>query len=101
MNIMAPEPWVMDAICPQLDPELFFPEKGNQAHNARKVCLQCPVRAECLDFAIRTNQQHGVYGGFSDRDRDSLKRGRNPLRRGRPGGAHTDSCPCVVCRRAA
>lgn len=111
LGITPPEPWVADALCPQSDPEAFFPEKGNQAQPARQICLQCPVRAECLDFAIRTGQRYGVYGGFSDREREYLMRGRNPLRGpgarprkalpGRRLNGHAIACRCPICQQVA
>jgi WhiB family redox-sensing transcriptional regulator len=66
--------WVGDAVCAQTDPEVFFPEKGASSREARRVCRGCGVRKECLEFALRTGQRFGVWGGVSERQRRSMKR---------------------------
>lgn len=64
--------WREDALCAQTDPELFYPEKGGSTKEAKAVCAQCLVRAECLDYALATQQRFGVYGGLSERERRKL-----------------------------
>lgn len=98
--------WVDEAICPQIgDGDLWFPIKGNSARAAKSICAVCPVRAECLKYALDNKIRDGIYGGFSSRERDRLNRGGNPMRRpGRPvrrANGHGYACKCVVCRRAA
>ena len=44
--------WQERALCAQTDPEAFFPEKGGSTREAKKVCLGCDVRAECLEYAL-------------------------------------------------
>ena len=44
--------FVADGLCTQTDPELFFPEKGGSTREAKKVCANCTVRAECLSYAL-------------------------------------------------
>ena len=44
--------WQDRALCAQTDPEAFFPEKGGSTREAKKVCLGCDVRAECLEYAL-------------------------------------------------
>lgn len=70
------EPWVADAVCPQADAELFFPDPGLKATGAKAVCAECPVQAECLEFALRNGERHGVWGGLSERERSKLKRSK-------------------------
>ena len=43
--------WQERALCAQTDPEAFFPEKGGSTREAKKVCLTCEVRTECLESA--------------------------------------------------
>ena len=74
VNIIAPPEWAADALCAQTDPELFFPEKGGATWEARRVCAGCPVRAECLDYALAHDERFGVWGGESERSRRRLKR---------------------------
>ena len=38
------------------------------------MCCQCPVRVECLDFAMETNQDTGIWGGLSEDERRNLRR---------------------------
>jgi WhiB family redox-sensing transcriptional regulator len=66
--------WRDAGLCAEVDPELFFPEKGGTAAPAKRVCRSCPVRAECLDYALGRDVQHGVWGGLSERERRRLKR---------------------------
>lgn len=62
--------------CRDQDPELFFPLGGatRQIENAKKVCLRCPVRAECLQEALDSGHDDGVWGGLTDRERRLLHR---------------------------
>ena len=48
--------WQERALCAQTDPEAFFPEKGGSTREAKRVCLSCEVRGECLEYALgKTN----------------------------------------------
>ena len=76
LNIVTPPEWAADALCAQTDPELFFPEKGGATWEARRVCAGCPVRAECLDYALAQGERHGIWGGESERARRRLRRTR-------------------------
>ena len=68
--------WMDDATCQETDPEAFFPEKGGSTRPAKRVCSACPVRAECLEFALENDERFGIYGGMSERQRRTLKRSR-------------------------
>lgn len=65
--------WQDQALCAQVDPELFFPEKGGSTKYAKDVCRACPVISECLEYAMDRNERYGIYGGMSERDRRRLK----------------------------
>lgn len=71
--------WVRDAICPQTDPEAFYPERGNSTLDAKRVCAGCPVRAQCLDYAMTVERdaayRFGVWGGLSPDERARLAAG--------------------------
>lgn len=67
------------------DPDIFFPPRDKElykkiATEAKKYCLgpngksPCPVRAECLWYAIENDEQHGIFGGMSHRERNALVR---------------------------
>jgi WhiB family redox-sensing transcriptional regulator len=64
--------WHVDALCAETDPEVFFPEKGGSTRAAKAVCAECPVAAECLNFAIDTGQKFGIWGGVPERKRRKL-----------------------------
>jgi WhiB family redox-sensing transcriptional regulator len=68
-------PWQDRALCAQTDPEAFFPEKGGSTREAKKICLGCEVRAECLEYALAHDERFGIWGGLSERERRRLKRG--------------------------
>ncbi|MBS9534884.1 WhiB family transcriptional regulator [Mycobacterium sp. M1] len=69
------EQWQERALCAQTDPEAFFPEKGGSTREAKKICQRCPVRAECLEYALAHDERFGIWGGLSERERRRLKRG--------------------------
>src|SRR3712207_7347070 len=48
--------WQERALCAETDPEAFFPEKGGSTREAKKICTGCEVRAECLEFALRSEE---------------------------------------------
>ncbi len=64
------------ALCAETDPEVFFPEKGNNPHAAKRVCSHCPVLAECREWALERHVPYGVWGGLSERDRRKIIRDR-------------------------
>lgn len=71
--------WREQAACLSADPELFFPV-GNtgsaldQIERAKAVCARCPVTEMCLQYAMDTNQDYGVWGGLNEDERRTLKR---------------------------
>lgn len=74
--------WMTDALCAQVDPELFFPEKGGSVKEAKLVCAACPVRSQCLDYAMKGGYEiTGVWGGTSSFERRNLTTRREPFRR--------------------
>jgi WhiB family redox-sensing transcriptional regulator len=54
----------------------FFPSRGESAREAKEVCGRCPVRNDCLEFAMRFEPLCGVWGGMSERERRQLRRER-------------------------
>lgn len=66
--------WETNAACRTVDPDLFFPVGSSKAARAqtaeaKSVCMQCPVRVQCLNWAMETEQPHGVLGGMSQEER--------------------------------
>ncbi|MGJ9583291.1 WhiB family transcriptional regulator [Actinotignum sp. GS-2025b] len=68
--------WRESALCAQTDPDVFFPEKGGSTAPATSICHECPVREECLEYALQHDIRHGIWGGMSDNDRRRLSRQR-------------------------
>ncbi len=66
--------WYADALCAQTDPESFFPSTGGSTRDAKRVCRRCPAQPDCLDWALETNQSHGVWGGTSETERRAMRR---------------------------
>jgi WhiB family transcriptional regulator, redox-sensing transcriptional regulator len=66
--------WQERALCAQTDPEAFFPEKGGSTREAKKVCIGCDVRGECLEYALANDERFGIWGGLSERERRKLKK---------------------------
>ena len=71
--------WRREAACKDLDPNLFFPigvtgPAVDQIAAAKSICAQCSVSTACLDFAITTNQEFGVWGGTTEDERRVLRR---------------------------
>ena len=71
--------WRINAACRDTDPELFFPigttgPAVDQIASAKEVCIGCPTQTDCLDFAIATNQDSGVWGGTTEEERRAIRR---------------------------
>ena len=66
--------WQADSLCAQTDPEAFFPEKGGSSREAKKICGQCEVSAQCLEYALQNDERFGIWGGLSERERRRLRR---------------------------
>lgn len=64
--------WESRATCRNTDSDIFFAPGGIQEHRAKAVCRSCPVRWECLAYALRNRVEHGVWGGLTDRERRKL-----------------------------
>ena len=66
--------WQERALCAQTDPEAFFPEKGGSTREAKRICLGCEVKDECLEYALAKDERFGIWGGLSERERRKLKK---------------------------
>ena len=65
--------WRELAACRGVGLNLFFPERGESAEPARRVCARCPVREPCLDYAVTNRIVYGVWGGLTSRERRALQ----------------------------
>ena len=68
--------WMLRALCREYAPEEFFPSDGVGVEKARKICAECPVKTECLEYALTYRIDHGVWGGASERERRRILRAR-------------------------
>lgn len=73
-DISGPLDWQKQALCAQTDPEAFFPEKGGSTKEAKRICVGCEVKSECLEYALGGDERFGIWGGLSERERRRLKR---------------------------
>ena len=73
--------WRDDAACRDEPLELFFPAGFSPAvrsrsMQAKSICWACPSRSACLEFAVATFQDHGIWGGLDEEERRALRRRR-------------------------
>lgn len=79
-KLLQPLEWQTKARCTEVDPEIFFPERGGSSRAARSVCSQCEVRLDCLEYALNNKEQFGIWGGTSERERRRLRKERTVRR---------------------
>lgn len=91
-NFNAPDngEWRRLAACRDTDPNLFFPvgthgASAEQIENAKAVCRQCDVQLDCLEFALETNQDSGIWGGTSEEERRKIRKAWITRRRNQTG----------------
>lgn len=89
----APDTWQQRGACRSEDPELFFPvgqgpDATAQTRQAKDVCRRCPVTNACLQWALETRQDSGVWGGTSEQERKGMR-----IHDGNRNGAH-ELAPC-------
>ncbi|HET9729679.1 MAG TPA: WhiB family transcriptional regulator [Acidimicrobiia bacterium] len=71
--------WMLEGLCRGANPAAFFPSDGLGVEAAQRICTVCPVRAECLEYALVNRIEHGVWGGASERERRRILRRRRDL----------------------
>jgi len=83
--------WRAAAVCHGGDAESFFPpshferkpEKDRREGIARSFCSRCPVRIQCLEYALVSEEPHGIWGGMNELERRRLLRRRASMATGR------------------
>lgn len=78
--------WQTEARCRETDPDAFYPEVDDPNQRAtvaaaKRVCAGCPVRVECLDYALAHREPHGIWGGHTVVERRHLQRQPAPPER--------------------
>lgn len=69
--------WRDNAECKGVNPDLFFPERGESTRPPKDWCKKCTVRQQCLDYAIENNERFGIWGGLSERERRAYRKHAN------------------------
>ena len=105
--------WQHGAACAGENTDLFFPIgtsglAAHQAEAAKQICGRCPVSTACLQWAISSGTEHGVWGGLTEEERRAWKRRHL---RGRSGARadllhdlltqHQEAIAAAVPRRSA
>ena len=101
---LASHDWRSEAACQDTDPDLFFPVGTTgpaleQIATAKAVCQECPVQEACLEFALMTNQDSGIWGGTSEDERRQLrKQAQQRARQTNPEGRRAPPCQKLPAR---
>lgn len=74
-----PFAWVADAACNGRDDIDWYPSRGAATAPAKAVCADCPVRIDCLHYALNNNEHFGIWGGTSERERRRIRRRHGAL----------------------
>jgi len=74
---LRPEPWTEQASCRGVPDTVFYPPQGRRidaaVHDAVTYCARCPVRDECLRYAIDRDEPHGIWGGLTPGQRQQIQ----------------------------
>lgn len=75
--------WRRDAACRSVDTALFFPGSATarQTKQAKRICAACPVRDECLTYALTAPEKYGIWGGLTADERDRKRRRKRRARK--------------------
>lgn len=81
-ELIPPPAWIHDGLCGQTSPDEFFPDIGGPTTAAKRICNgdprrgtePCPVREQCLTYALDHGEIFGVWGGLSTVERQQLTR---------------------------
>jgi WhiB family transcriptional regulator, redox-sensing transcriptional regulator len=76
--------WQQHGLCRAEDSTVFFPpthfehkpEREAREAKAKEICMRCPVRVQCLDWALETREPFGVWGGYSESERRQILLGK-------------------------
>jgi WhiB family redox-sensing transcriptional regulator len=73
--------WQRDALCKDHDTNIFYPAPGDVEllRKAKGICKECPVRQNCLEYALDNSERFGIWGGKSARERMLILRAKRLL----------------------
>lgn len=87
------ETWSLSAVCRDANQDWFFGDDASSRTLAKKLCADCPVRSECLNYALTHGEQFGVWGGTTQTERwERSHRIHGTPRRAARG------CKCSPCK---
>lgn len=72
--------WHLKAACRGPNQTVFYPppqlerrlDRRRREARAKEICSECPVQADCLDYAFQIREQHGIWGGLTEKERRLL-----------------------------
>jgi WhiB family redox-sensing transcriptional regulator len=65
--------WITQGACKGTATGVFYPERGESTLGPQAICRTCPVRVECLDYAMRGREAWGIWGGTTENQRRRLR----------------------------
>lgn len=65
--------WQDEALCAEVGGDFWFPENGASAGDAKRICNECPVRTQCLEYAVTGHITWGIFGGVSPKGRAAMR----------------------------
>ncbi len=71
--------WYNQARCKGIDPEIFYPISEDEGDEAKNICGDCPVRLQCLEFALANRERDGIWGGATEKERRRIIRQRRKV----------------------
>ena len=74
------EEWKLEGVCRTVDPDLWYPENSSPAWEAKRLCRNCPVVTQCLEYALDNKEMFGIWGGLSPRERQRIRRDMGTVR---------------------
>jgi WhiB family redox-sensing transcriptional regulator len=66
--------WARAACRKVAEKNIFFPEPGDPGTVAKLICAHCPIRRECLDWALDHREDYGIFGGTTGRERIEMRK---------------------------
>jgi len=76
LDLERPE-WMEHGACVGKPQAWWFPGRGENTNRSKNICAACPVLDQCREYALSTGQQHGIWGGLSERERHRIRAVRN------------------------